>query len=153
MSKNKKETGLVLAGQDVPSQIAAVEAALKNLKTVETSKFKTNGNLSAYGSSINIQTETNIESLLKATASLIMQKQAYDMAQTHLELKSVPAFKIGGYSVEEWTSDIKLRIEIINHKEKADKLTAYKNKLSEFISKEEQKAMLLKEMEESGLFS
>jgi hypothetical protein len=40
-----------------------------------------------------------------------------------------------------------LRIAIINHKDTLDKLTEYRNKMKEFLSKEDQKAILFAEME------
>ena len=39
-------------------------------------------------------------------------------------------------------------IAIIEHKETLDKLNSYKERVSKFLSEEDQKAMLLKEMEE-----
>ena len=76
----------------------------------------------------------------------IAREEVYNRAAIELGITTYPTFEANGSSSEDWKRDIKLRIDIINQKETADKLTEYKDKMSKFLSAEDQKNMLMTEM-------
>jgi hypothetical protein len=107
--------------------------------------YKTTGNLDGFG---DIKQETKLENLIRAFSSVKGREKAYDDAAKDLGLTTYPQFSISGGTAADWKQDIVLRIDIITHKDKLDKLNDYKEKMSKFLSAEDQKTMLLKEMTE-----
>ena len=84
--------------------------------------------------------------MIKAFSSIKGRETAYNAAAEEMNIDTYPVFEVNGASAEDWKNDIMLRIAIITHKEKLDKLTEYKERMTSFMSKEEQKAALLQEM-------
>lgn len=146
-TQNKKTTVkaelAVLDVNNVPSIIGALEAKIKSLDHITGSKYKTNGKLNGFN---NIHEETNVGNLIKAFSFVSNKSKAYVAAAEEMGLDSFPLFKESDSDVEDWKADIMLRIAVINHKETLDKLTGYKDKFSQFLTKENQKEMLLAEM-------
>ena len=128
---------------DVPSIIQVLDAKLNSMKHITESKYRTSGTLDGIG---DIKKETKIENLIRAYASIIAREEVYNKAAIELGITTYPTFEANGSSSEDWKRDIKLRIDIINQKETADKLTEYKDKMSKFLSAEDQKNMLMSEM-------
>ena len=120
-----------------------MDEKLKALKHVTDTKYRTSGVLDGIG---DIKSETKIESLIRALASVLIREESYNKAALELGLTSFPAFQINGCSVADWKHDIRFRIDVINHKETADKLKEYRDKMSKFLSEQDQKEMLMKEM-------
>ena len=128
---------------DVPSIIQVLDAKLNSMKHITESKYRTSGVLDGIG---DIKKEQKIENLIRAYASIIAREEVYNKAAIELGITTFPTFEANGSSSEDWKRDIKLRIDIINQKETADKLTEYKDKMSKFLSAEDQKNMLMSEM-------
>ena len=147
-TKTKKEatstSTAVALSMEVPSVIAALEAKIKALDHITDSKYRTGGNLDGFG---DLKKETNIGNLIKAFSSIRGREKAYNDAAEEMGLTTFPVFEANGSNAEDWKQDILLRIAIINHKDTLDKLTEYRNKMKEFLSKEDQKAILFAEME------
>jgi hypothetical protein len=93
-----------------------------------------------------IKKEVKIENLIKAYASIIAREEVYNRAAIELGITTYQTFEANGSTSEDWKRDIKLRIDIINQKETADKLAEYKDKMSKFLSAQDQKNMLMAEM-------
>ncbi len=142
---NEESTTGLTVSTPTPDLLAALDAKIASLKHIEETPYKTTGTFSTFS---DVKSEMKIENLLRMAGSVIGMKESYDKGQKAVGLKAAPLFNINGGTQEDWISDIKLRIEIINHKETFDKLTAYKDKMSKFLSEADQKAMLLKEMDE-----
>lgn len=146
MKENKKTNAVALKETNkIPEMLTVLDGKIAELKTITDSVYKTTGNLEGFG---DIKAETKIENLIRAFSSVNGRKKAYDEAAAILGLTSHPQFTVSGGTVEDWEQDIKLRIEIITHKDKLDKLNEYKEKMSKFLSEEDQKAMLVNEMTE-----
>jgi hypothetical protein len=143
MGTTKKASNAIAKMDDVASVIGVLDAKIKSLDHISDSKYKTSGNLDGFG---DIKKETNISNLIKAYSSIKGRETAYNAAAEEMNVGTYPVFEVNGSSAEDWKNDIMLRIAIINHKETLDKLTEYKEKMTQFMSKEEQKAVLLKEM-------
>lgn len=142
--KSTTATDVALGTQfDVPSIIQVLDAKLNSMKHITESKYRTSGTLDGIG---DIKKETKIENLIRAYASIIAREEVYNRAAIELGITTYPTFEANGSSSEDWKRDIKLRIDIINQKETADKLTEYKDKISKFLSAEDQKNMLMTEM-------
>ena len=145
-AKTKKATGAelsTLATFSVPDVISQLEKKIKELDHITDSKYRTSGNLDGFG---DIKKETSIANLIKAFSVVMAKANAYQAAATELNIATFPVFEVNGGSVEDWKKDIQLRIAIIEHKETLDKLQGYRDKMKEFLSKEDQKAMLMQEM-------
>jgi hypothetical protein len=144
-TKKAESTSTAVAlSMEVPSVIAALEAKIKALDHITDSKYRTGGKLDGFG---DIKQETNISNLIKAFSSIRGREKAYAEAAEEMGLSTFPVFEANGSTSEDWKQDILLRIAIINHKDTLDKLTEYRNKMKEFLSKEDQKAILFAEME------
>jgi hypothetical protein len=142
-AKTKKAEVAVLSGASVPEIITKLESKIKELDHITDSKYKTSGKLDGFG---NVKEETSIGNLIKAFSSVSARAKAYAEAAEALSIETFPVFELNGGTVEDWKTDIQLRIAIIQHKETLDKLQSYRDKMKEFLSKEDQKALLLEEM-------
>lgn len=142
----KPTTAVAIAKvEDVPQVLSLLDQEIDKLKVISESVYKTTGNLEGFG---DIKTETKIENLIRAFSSVKGREKAYDDAAKHLGLTTYPAFSISGGNAADWEKDIRLRIDVITHSDKLAKLNEYKDKMSKFLSAEDQKAMLLKDMTE-----
>jgi hypothetical protein len=142
MSKAKVTTALAKL-DEVPEVLSLLDQEISKLKTISESVYKTGGTLDGFG---DIKAETKIENLIRAYSSVRGRENAYNDAQKELGVASAPAFTVSGGNSADWKQDIQLRIDIITHKDKLDKLNEYKTRMSGFLSAEDQKSMLLKEM-------
>lgn len=141
---SKKATTTALAKiNEVPEVLSLLDLEIGKLKTISESVYKTSGNLEQFG---DIKQETKIENLIRAYSSVKGRENSYYEAAKDLKVGTYPVFTVSGGTAEDWKQDIMLRIDIITHKDKLDKLNEYKEKMSKFLSQEDQKAMLLKEM-------
>ena len=139
----KEEKGLTVK-TPVPDMLATLEERIKGIKTITDTPYKTTGNLESFG---DIKKETKVENLIRAFSSVMGRERAYGEAAKELGKTTFPQFEISGGDSEAWKHDIKLRISIIEQDETLKKLTTFKDKMTSFLSEEEQKGMLLKEME------
>jgi hypothetical protein len=91
-----------------------------------------------------VQNETNGDTLVKMLSNVILRKDAYDKACDMVAdvQKSVPVFKNEGFTLEEWASDIKLKLKINNTKERYDKLMDIKKQYTELMDKEDKMSLL-----------
>jgi len=144
MSKKAKTTAIAVKDQ-VPTIISKLDQEIAKLKVISESVYKTAGKLETFG---DIKVETKVENLVRAYSSISGKKEAYDRAARELGVKQCLEFSINGGTLAEWKQDIMLRIDIITHQDKLDKLKSYKDKMSKFLSEEDQKAILMQEMTE-----
>lgn len=148
MSKNnsKKNTAIMLSkNADVPQVLEVLKKKLASLKEIVDTPYKTQGNLEGFG---DIKVETKIENLIRAYSSVKGREKAYHDAAKDLGKTTYPAFVVSGGDADAWKSDIMLRIAIIEQKETHDKLSNWESKMKNFLSAEEQKELLIKEMTE-----
>ena len=129
----------------VPEILSVIEEKLKSIKKINETPYKTTGNLEIFG---DITKELKIENLIRAYSMVASKESSYNQASKDLDLNEVPAFTVSGGTKEDWKHDIKLSIAIVQQDTQLKKLTEYKDKMSKFLSEEDQKSMLLKEMAE-----
>ena len=146
MATKKTATVTTLAVAQVTSVatgIAAVDAKLAQLQHIQDSVYKTSGKLPPFG---DIKTETDLSNLIKALSSVQGREEAYHKAAATLELGNYPVFKIEGGTRTEWEADIKLRIQMIQHKSVYDKLVKIKKEYTELMDKEDRMQLLTAEL-------
>jgi hypothetical protein len=122
MSK-KPVTTVALVGLDVPTQLAIVNEKLKSLKHITDSVYRTTGNLEGFG---DLKSEAKMENLIRAFSMVSSKEEAYHKSASSLGLNHYPAFSISGGNTADWEHDIKLRINVITHKDVLDKLNGFK---------------------------
>ena len=143
--KNTVSVSAELATGDqfsIPQIIGVLETKLASLDHIKSTTYKTSGVLD----SNDLKKETKIDVLIRAFASVLSRETVYNQSAIELGLQSYPAFEIGGFTTAFWKHDIKHRIAVINQKDTVDKLEDYKSKMSKFLSEQDQKDMLMKEM-------
>lgn len=147
-NKTKVATGYeVTTATSVPDAIEKLNKRLSDLKHIAESVYKTPGKVSTSSGQKDIKEETNVTELVKCLSGILARAEAQEKAYDALGMTKYPVVKVDGGTVEEWISDIKLRIEIIEQKDTFDKLNGIKKRWEELMDKEDRKALLIKEME------
>lgn len=147
MAKEKNQVAIV--STPTSERIAKVEKELSKLQAIRDSKWKTNGNWPE--NTKNLKDITDISELITIGCGMAARTKAYnDYAENVLGLKNYKPFTVEGGTSEDWDADIKLRMEIINHKAIYDKLTKIKAGYRELMDKDDKLALLDKELEELG---
>lgn len=148
--KKKPNTEVVLVSGGPIDALGILKQELSNLKAITETQYKTTGNIDGFPT--NLQSEIKIDVLIKMFSSVMGRSEAYNKAQTELEIKNAPVFKISDSKVEDFKHDIQLRIAVIEHADrkkeledlikegetfltKADQYEIYKQKLEAFIKK------------------
>lgn len=134
---------LDLDATNVPAIINALDEKLKSLSHVTDSNYRTAGKLEGIG---DIKTMTSIDELIKAYSVICSKEQAYNAAALDLGLSEFKEFTLFGHTREDWKLDIKLRMDLITHKDTLEKINNYKSKFEKFLSVDDQKTMLLNEL-------
>ena len=89
---------------------------------------------------------SNIQVLTKdQLVFLLVKLNGYIMSAKALEISD---FSIGGYRVDEWMSDIQLRIDILNRKDDENKLKDMESKLDRLLSNEKMTELEINEIED-----
>jgi len=144
MATKNQTNSLALVDTSVPDIIKKLEEEIKKLAHITDTVYKTTGNLEGFG---DIKKETLVGNLIRAYSIVLAKETAYNNAAESLGLEQYPAFEISGGNSEAWKEDITLRIAIIEHKDKLDKLKGFKDRMAKFLSEEDQKTILLREMQ------
>ena len=74
----------------------------------------------------------NLNVLDKDTLILILVK--LNMYKKSLEDLKISNFKLSGYSIEDWMTDIKLKLNVLEQKEEANSLKQLERKLEDLLS-------------------
>jgi hypothetical protein len=146
-----KSVALVVATPSVSDAISVVDAEIKSLKHIEDSVYKTHGRVKGLTGEIDIKTVTDVDVLVGCLASINTRSKAIEEAYDELGITTYKTVKIDGHTKEEWLSDISLRIQIIQHKDRLDELNTFKKEWVELMDKDDRKAALAKKMAASGL--
>ncbi len=131
MAKTKTDTKTLDLIREVSRQKAEISRALKP-NWITNCNFSYNENSSNV---INIHVESNIRNLVCIVAFLTEKERSYKEAATKLGIEA-PAFQWNGYSVADWSEDIKVRINKIQITSKQKKLEALEARLNSIISPE-----------------
>jgi hypothetical protein len=140
----KNEVALTFTSNQVPDMIKVLEDKLAAFDGISESNYRTSGQIDGLG---DIKTMTDLSSLIRANGMIMQSEEYYNQSAQAMGLDKYPQFSYKGNTAEDWKKDIKLRYDLINQKETIDKLNHFKSKLETFLSEEDKKNMLLKEME------
>ena len=146
MSNDKKTTALAVNGidlKDTISILAKLDEQLSQLKKIEETPYKAGTNLEGFG---DVRVEQKIENLGRAFSMVRGKNDAYVNAMEELGETEYPVFTISGGTVEDWKHDIKLRLQITKQEVRSKALKEAKDKISKFMSEEEQKKSILMEL-------
>lgn len=145
-AENKVSKGSELVvGTSIADAVDVIKSKLAELKHIQERVYKTSGALPGFSN--RVETETDLTELIKMHSSVIGKAKAYDdSCEALLPGQSVPVFKIGGYTKEEWVADIELRIAVIHNEERLNYLKDLKRRYEELMDKEDKKAQLEKEL-------
>ena len=141
--KANKETGLTVF--NIPSVLEKLNAKLASLEQITGSNYKSTAGV-LEGSGVDIQKETKIENLIRAYGSVLARETAFNNAAQDLNISKYPVFKVNNGSAEDIKHDVKLRIAILEHADTVEKLKGFKQRTQELMTKEDQQAILLKEI-------
>jgi hypothetical protein len=135
-----------------PEALAVLNEQIKSYKHIQDSVYRTKGSLKlSDGSTIDLKSETSIDKVVMAFASVQSRIRAIESAYSALERTKYPVVKIEGGTEEDWKQDCQLRIQIIEQKDKLDELNELKKEWEELLDKEDRKAILMKKMANKGL--
>lgn len=120
-----------------------VEDQKANLGTKPRGSWITNG-IFKYDDKnyFNLNTVQNFQGLIDALAFLLEKSLLQETAAKRLEIEQ-PMFVWNGYALEDWESDFKKRIEIVNWQKRKELLDKTKKKLHALISEETKTEMEL----------
>lgn len=130
--------------------LTEINEKLSNLQVISTTPFKTNGkfkwNPNAGGGEIDILTCTKMEDLIAIHQTLKMRAEGYDKSASDLGIAQYPVFKWCGHTWKDWEHDLKLRVAVVNQHQIETRLKEAKEKLSRFLTEEDQLNNVLTEL-------
>lgn len=130
-----------LVKTSVSSQLEEVTKKLEKLQAIHESVYKTGSSFAPSGFNP-IQSETNIETLIKMASAQIGKERSYEEAAKELGLSQYPVYKEKGYTKDEIITDIKLRIAILTTENKRNELLEIKRGFEELMDKDDKLALL-----------
>lgn len=138
------QTGVATADQfSIPSVIQTIDAQIKALGNLETTKYKTDMKLGPFG---DLKKEMNVEKLIKAFSFVRGKANAYAESAKQLGVENAPAFKEEGSTLAEWEHDIKFQINLATHKDKLEELKKLKAEAQQFVSEEDKRKMFIEKL-------
>ena len=112
----------------------------KNLKTKKRFTPLTNCSIEIDGVRLNLQV-LNKENLIH----LLVKLNSYLLSAVDLGLED--EYNFSGYSIDQWITDIKLKLDILKYEEEDRKLKELERKLENMLSLEKQVELAINEIE------
>ena len=126
--------------QQVNRLLEKIESEKALIKEIEKPQYKTNMSYSPVANdlskSTNLNTLNDVAALIGVLAEIASKVSFYDSAAKELKVDRPPLFKWQGYQYNDWSHDIKLRIDKIQIKERQDRLKQLEEALNKLISPE-----------------
>jgi hypothetical protein len=118
---------------------------LENNAKIETTQWLTNGEWTYNKSAtpILISKITDVRTLINILGFLIEKTAGYTKAIELLKLKNAPAFEWTGYTFEQWSHDISLRVQMITFETEKNALTKAKADLEKYFTPDDRLAKTL----------
>lgn len=128
----------------IPQVIQAIDDQIKSLKKIETTKYKTNMNLQGFG---DLKQAKSVEVLVRAHSMVAGKQIRYNESMKALQVEgTAKAFEEGGYTLEDWTEDLSLQVQILTHGERLAELKKIKKDAEAFVSEEDKKKMFFESL-------
>lgn len=96
----------------------------------------------------NLREETSIEEIIQLHGELKLKDKLFKESQIELGVKRCKPYTQCGGSIEDWTHDMRMRIQTINEKETIDTLKGLKTKWEGRLTEDQQNEILAKETAE-----
>jgi len=146
MGKQNANTTTALAvNTPVPEVLAAIKAKIESLKHIHDTPWKTSGVVPGFSRSLKEETDKSV--ILKMLSVILAKEHWYDKAAELAGITSYAPFNEGGGTAADWIADVKLRGQIIEHKETLDKLKEAEGIMSKFLSEADQREMAMKQVQ------
>lgn len=142
MANVKKGAELISMDNFSADALSLIKAELAELKDVQESVYKTTGK-KLRGFDSEVQYETDISVLIQMHSSVVNKSEFYLKSQTRLNVETAPTLKIMGYTAEEWEADIKLRIRVMEYKDRIEELKGYQKEIEALMSNEDRRKLLI----------
>lgn len=134
------------ADQKTLDLITEIKRRKAEISKSERPNYKTNctfGYEEKSSNTTNLQTLTDVKTLIQIASFLQDREESYKKASALLEVESAPDFTWGGFTVKEWIDDIKARINKVQIGMKKKQLEALEARAKLIISPELQREMEL----------
>lgn len=141
MGKPRNQVAII-KGAPVTQTLSMLETAVEQLKRIQETPWKTNGDFGAGFKNIKSDNTISLRDLIRMEAQAHTQHELFHASAERLGLAKYPAFEINGHDYESWHHDIKLRMAINEQEERFNTLKAFQDEMKQFLSKEDQKAQL-----------
>lgn len=153
MATKKPTSTLAIAGTSTQifDGIEAVKTAKAKLQHIADSVYKTPGVINYGEGKLDLKGDKKnfkLSDVVKAFASVMARIQAQEQAYKTLGITTHATVKIDGGTLEEWTADVKLTIDIMNNGQKLEKLNKLEAAFTDLMGKEEKAALLLQQLNE-----
>jgi len=119
--------------EKIKALLKTVEEKRKALGTKPRARWVTNGLFKGSNDTFNLNIVKSTDRLVHALASLVVHKEATEVAARMLGVDA-PDVKQDGYTILEWSEDFKLRMNILNYDKRKKELTSLEAKLKKLIS-------------------
>jgi len=117
--------------------IQTLEFAKSQLTTLEKKPWKTHCSLDIGGVKINLHTCNDMEKIINAAKLLLADYYSHEHTLETLSLNGGKYnYLHSGFTIDDWVSDLKQRVLIIQHKEKQDKINNSIKELEAMTSEE-----------------
>lgn len=114
--------------------IKLVEQKRKEIKQAESPKWKTNLSIPYMSRNVNLNVESDVNNLASIVGYLLIMEECHNRGCKELGLEL--DYVYNGFSVQDWISDIKHRINKIQINEKRAQLDVLEKRLNNVISPE-----------------
>jgi len=133
----KEETGMVKVTTALDG-IDLINAQIEALKFIRTTKFKTSGKYEGR----DIRAITDVSELIDIHSSIRARIEAYDTSAKELGLKKYKSKTFDNGTLEDWTEDIKLQLQVVEFDATLKELEGFKKEYEELMDKNDRIAIL-----------
>ncbi len=134
--------------------LEALDAQLKNIKSITDMPYKTNGDFKWAPNSFNntpnsvirINQCKDLATLINIHQYIRCKDESYNESAKQLNLINYPIFTWQGYSWNDWKNDLNIRVAIVSQYEQTKRVKEAKSKLERFLTEEDQLAITLNEL-------
>ena len=136
MGKNE-EKGLAKVTNALDG-IELINAQIEALKFIRTTAFKTSGKYEGR----DIKQITDVSELIDVHSSIRARVEAYNQSAQELGVKKYKSKTFDNGTLEDWTADIKLQLQVIEYDATLKELEGFKKEYEELMDKQDRMALL-----------
>jgi hypothetical protein len=133
------------ADETIKKLFDVIQTKKAEIEKLDRPNWITNCSLPFTNGNLNLHTVSDPEKIVEAYASIILADKAHEEAANELGIKY--KFKISGYAVGDWKTDLKTRLGKIQIKTKQDELSNLEKRLDGLVSPEMKRQLELDEIE------